>query len=106
MIHEAMVLEYAGPDLAMVELAAHVRITVFLALLANLSLPWGIATTAAPVDLLAAALVAGAKLALLGGSLAAFEVFVAKLRLFRVPELLAASFVLAFLAVTASFFLA
>ena len=47
-----------------------------------------------------------AKVAVLGVAIGAFEVFVAKLRLFRVPELLAASFVLAFLAVTASFFLA
>ena len=47
-----------------------------------------------------------AKIAVLGIAVGAFEVFVAKLRLFRVPELLAASFVLAFLAVTASFFLA
>jgi formate hydrogenlyase subunit 4 len=47
-----------------------------------------------------------AKIGALGVIVAAFEVFVAKLRLFRVPELLTASFVLAFLAVTASFFLA
>ena len=47
-----------------------------------------------------------AKVALLGACLAVGEVFMAKLRLFRVPELLAGSFVLAFLAVTASFFLA
>ena len=47
MIHEAMILEYSGPDLALVELAAHLRLVVFLGLLANLFLPWGIATTAA-----------------------------------------------------------
>jgi len=43
------------------------------------------------------------KLVVLGGLLGAAEVFLAKLRLFRVPELLAGSFVLAFLAVTASY---
>jgi formate hydrogenlyase subunit 4 len=106
MIHEAMVLEYAGPDLALVELAAQMRLVVFLGLLANLFVPWGIATTTHPVDLVVAGIVAAAKIAALGVAVAAFEVFVAKLRLFRVPELLAASFVLAFLAVTASFFLA
>jgi formate hydrogenlyase subunit 4 len=106
MIHEAMVLEYAGPDLALVELAAHLRLVVFLGLLANLFVPWGIATSTQPLELLAAAAAAGAKIAVLGAAIATFEVFVAKLRLFRVPELLAASFVLAFLAVTASFFLA
>jgi formate hydrogenlyase subunit 4 len=105
MVHEAMVLEYAGPDLALVELAAHMRLVVFCGLLANLFVPWGIATTTDPVQVaLALALVAG-KVTVLGVGVAVFEVFVAKLRLFRVPELLAASFVLAFLAVTASFFL-
>jgi hypothetical protein len=43
MVHEAMVLEYAGPRLALVEWAAGMRLTVLLALLANLFLPWGIA---------------------------------------------------------------
>ena len=43
MVHEAMVLEYAGPRLALVEWASGMRLTVLLALLANLFLPWGIA---------------------------------------------------------------
>jgi formate hydrogenlyase subunit 4 len=106
MFHEAMVLEYAGPDLALVELAAHMRLVIFLTLLANLFVPWGIATTTHPLDLFGAAAATLAKVTVLGGAVAVFEVFVAKLRLFRVPELLAASFILAFLAVTASFFLA
>lgn len=106
MIHEAMVLEYAGPDLALVELAAAMRLSIFLGLLANLFVPWGIATTTDAAQVAAGAAVLGAKVLGLGILLAVFEVFVAKLRLFRVPELLAASFVLAFLAVTASFFLA
>ena len=106
MLHEPMLLEYSGPDLALVEIAAHMRLVVLLGLLANLFVPWGIATTTDPLHLLAAAAVVTAKVTVLGVAIAAFEVFVAKLRLFRVPELLAASFVLAFLAVTASFFLA
>ncbi len=106
MIHEAMVLEYAGPDLAMVELAAAMRLAVFAALLANLFVPWGIATTTRPVQVLFGLGALVGKVAVVGTALGVFEVFVAKLRLFRVPELLAASFVLAFLAVTASFFLA
>jgi len=105
MIHEAMILEYAGLDLAAVELTSHMRLVLFLCLLANLFVPWGIATTTRPVDLIAATAAVAAKIGVLGIAVAAFEVFVAKLRLFRVPELLAASFVLAFLAVTASFFL-
>ncbi len=106
MVHEAMVLEYAGPDLALVELASAMRLSVFLGLLANLFLPWGIAATAAPVALLIGVLALVVKVGVLGALLAAGEVFVAKLRLFRVPELLAGSFLLALLAVAASFFLA
>ncbi|MBI4932440.1 MAG: NADH-quinone oxidoreductase subunit H [Actinobacteria bacterium] len=105
MIHEAMILEYSGPDLALVELAAHLRLVVFLGLLANLFFPWGIATTAQPLHLVAAAGAVAVKLIVLAAVIAVIEVFIAKVRLFRVPELLAASFVLAFLAVTVSFFL-
>ena len=55
MVHEAMVLEYAGPDLALIELASSMRLVVFLGLLANLFVPWGIATSAAPLALLVGA---------------------------------------------------
>ena len=106
MIHEAMVLEYSGPDLALIELAAHLRLVVFLGLLSNLFVPWGIATTAQPLHLLGAAAAVAVKIVVLAAMIAVVEVFMAKVRLFRVHELLAASFVLAFLAVTASFFLA
>jgi formate hydrogenlyase subunit 4 len=106
MVHEAMVLEYAGPDLALIELASAMRLTVFLGLLATLFTPWGIATTAAPAALVVGAAAFALKVTLLGVLLAAGEVFLAKLRLFRVPELLAGSFLLSLLAVAASFFLA
>ena len=106
MIHEAMVLEYAGPDLALVELGAQMRLTLLLGLLSSLFVPWGIATGAASWAALALALLLfAAKVCLLGAVLAAAEVFWAKVRLFRVPELLAGSFLLALLAVTASYFL-
>lgn len=105
MIHEAMVLEYSGPDLALIEWASAMRLTVLLGLFANLFAPWGIAGTS--LLMLPVAVVAfSAKVVVLGGALAAGEVFMAKLRLFRVPELLAGSFVMALLAVAASFFLA
>ncbi|MPZ81771.1 MAG: formate hydrogenlyase [Actinophytocola sp.] len=106
MVHEAMVLEYAGPDLAVVELASMMRLTVFLGLLANLFAPWGIATAGAPAALAVGVAAFAAKVVLLGVLLAVGEVFLAKLRLFRVPELLAGSFLLSLLAVAASFFLA
>ena len=106
MIHEAMVLEYAGRDLALVELASSLRLTVLLGLGANLFVPWGIATTVSPLPLLGAVAVLAAKVTLLAASLAALEVFMAKWRLFRVPELLAGSFLFGLLGVSASFFLA
>lgn len=106
MVHEAMVLEYAGPDLALVELASAMRLTVFLALLANLFLPWGIATTTSPIALVGGVLAIAVKVGGLAVALAVAEVFLAKLRLFRVPELLAGSFLLALSSVTASFFFA
>ena len=106
MVHEAMVLEYSGPDLALVELAASMRLAIFLGLFANLFVPWGVATDLSPLALLVGVAALVLKVTIGGAALAAFEVFVAKLRLFRVPELLAGSFLFALLAVVASFFLA
>jgi len=82
------------------------RLSVLLGLFANLFLPWGVATAATPLALLVGVLALALKVFVLGTLLAAAEVFVAKLRLFRVPELLAGSFLLSLLAVTAAFFLA
>jgi formate hydrogenlyase subunit 4 len=106
MIHEAMVLEYAGRDLALVEWGSWMRLSVLLGLVANLFAPWGIAGpgSGAP-GLLLAVLALVLKVGLLGGLLGAAEVFLAKIRLFRVPELLAGSLVLAFLAVSSAYFL-
>lgn len=99
MIQEAMVLEYAGPDLALVTLGEAMRLGLLFALIANLFFPWGIATSA-DVPALAIALIAvGAKSAVIASVIALIEVSTAKLRLFRVPELLAGAFVLAVLAV-------
>jgi formate hydrogenlyase subunit 4 len=105
MVHEAMVLEYAGPDLALIELGSAMRLSVYLGLLANLFLPWGIATEAGLVPVLVGVAAFVLKVAVLGAALAFAEVFLAKVRLFRVPELLAGSFLLALLAVTASYVL-
>ena len=107
MIHEAMVLEYAGPDLALVELAAHMRLVVFSACSPTCSSRGGSRPPTHPCDLVwRGGRRGGQDRRRSAAPSPSFEVFVAKLRLFRVPELLAASFVLAFLAVTASFFLA
>jgi len=106
MVHEAMVLEYAGPDLALIELGSAMRLSVYPGLLANLFLPWGIATEVGVLALAVGVAALVIKVAALGALLAFAEVFLAKVRLFRVPELLAGSFLLALLAVTASYFLA
>jgi formate hydrogenlyase subunit 4 len=103
MIHEAMILEYSGKYLAMLEWAAWLKLFVFMSLLANLFFPWGISTTLTPGGLGSAVIALLLKLALLAVVLAVVETRVAKLRLFRVPELLAISFVLALLAITSSF---
>ncbi|MCU4186774.1 NADH-quinone oxidoreductase subunit H [Acidiferrimicrobium sp. IK] len=107
MVHEAMVLEYSGPKLAVIEWGAAMRLTVLLGLLVNLFAPWGVAGRHAGLVGVAAGLAAVAvKVAVAAAALAAGEVYLAKIRLFRVPELLAGSFLLGLLAVTASYFLA
>ena len=103
MIHEAMILESSGRDLGWLELGSWLRLAALLGLLSTLLLPWGVGTEVTAAALLVAAIALAAKLALAGLALATIEVFLAKVRLFRVPELLAGSFVLAFLAVTASY---
>jgi formate hydrogenlyase subunit 4 len=105
MIHEAMVLEFSGRHLALIEWASALKLLIFFGLLANLFVPWGIATTVnAPALTFAVAMLA-VKLLVLCAAVAVLETRVAKLRLFRVPELLSVSFVLAMLAVTSSFLL-
>ena len=103
MIHEAMVLESSGRDLAWLELGSWMRLGALLGLVASLLAPWGIASSVTVAALVVGVLALVVKLAVLGSALAAGEVFLAKLRLFRVPELLAGSFVLAFVAVSASY---
>jgi formate hydrogenlyase subunit 4 len=105
MIHEAMVLEYSGHYLALVEWAAAMKLFLFMTLLANLFLPWGMPAAAAPLTILLGLIVLAVKLAVLTVGLALLETTVAKLRLFRVPELLAGSFALALLSVLSVFLL-
>ena len=104
MIHEAMVLEYSGPYLALVEWGSALKLFVFLALAANLFVPWGIARSMAPEAIALGVLALVLKLSILAAAIAVLETRVAKLRLFRVPELLSASLVLALLAVMSTFF--
>ena len=104
MIHEAMVLEYSGPYLALVEWGSALKLFVFLSLAANLFVPWGIARALTPAAVVVGLGALLLKLAALATAIAVLETRVAKLRLFRVPELLSASLVLALLAVMSTFF--
>ncbi len=103
MIHEAMVLEYSGPYLALIEWGSAVKLLVFFSLLANLFVPWGISISLTPLAWLGGFAALVVKLAALSIAVAVLETRVAKLRLFRVPELLSVSFILALLAVMTSF---
>ncbi len=104
MIHEAMVLEYAGPDLALVEWASALKELLYLTLLVDLFLPAGIATGAALPALLVALAAWAGKVLVLAVAVTIVESTNAKLRLFRVPELVSISLGLAFLALAIRFF--
>jgi formate hydrogenlyase subunit 4 len=98
MVHEAMVLEYSGRHLAMIELAAALKLVLYVSLIACVFFPWGIATETDGV----AAHVGGlilylAKLAAGGVALAVFETSIAKMRVFRVPDYLGAALMLGLL---------
>lgn len=95
MIHEAMILEYTGRQLALMEWAAQLKLMIYAVLVSNLFFPWGIAIVAAPEALALAAATLAVKLALLGGLLATGETAVAKMRLFKAPTFLAVAFTLA-----------
>jgi formate hydrogenlyase subunit 4 len=99
MIHEAMILEYSGPYLAMIEWASAMKLFLYMTLLINLFVPWWIPTEVTGAGMLLGMLALAGKLVLLAVALAVLETAVAKLRLFRVPELLAGSFALALLSV-------
>jgi formate hydrogenlyase subunit 4 len=103
MIHEAMVLEYAGPDLALVEWASALKELLYITLLIDLFLPAGIATTVAPGAVLIAAGAWVGKLLVFAVVITLVESTNAKLRLFRVPELVAVSLGLGFLALAIRF---
>jgi formate hydrogenlyase subunit 4 len=105
MIHEAMILEYSGKYLALVEWAASIKLFLFFALLGNIFFPWGIALTITPAGLAIGFIALVLKLGALTLVVAVLETAVAKLRLFLVPELLSGSFMLALLAVISFFFL-
>jgi formate hydrogenlyase subunit 4 len=105
MIHEGMLLEYSGRDLAIMETASMAKLLVFLCLLANVFFPWGIATDLTPVALLLGFAAIVVKVIVLAVIIGVVESATAKLRLFRLPNLLTASFTLALLGVMSYYIL-
>ena len=100
MVHEAMVLEYSGRHLALIELSAFLQLLLYVSLIGCVFLPWTLADASGSLGVMALGVVAWlAKLALAGVLLAAFETSIAKMRVFRVPVFLGASLMLGLLGV-------
>jgi formate hydrogenlyase subunit 4 len=98
MVHEAMVLEYSGRHLAMIELAASVKLLLYASLIGCVFVPWGLAAAdAGPMAFIAGGAAWLLKLLALGTLLSLFETVVAKMRVFRVPEFLGAALMLGLL---------
>jgi formate hydrogenlyase subunit 4 len=99
MVHEAMVLEYSGRHLALIDLSSQLKLLLYVSLIACVFMPWGTAAAEAGLDsLVFGALLYLGKLALCGFLLALFETSIAKMRVFRIPEFLGAALMLALLA--------
>jgi len=103
MIHEAMILEYSGRYLALIEWSASVKQLVLMALLVNVFFPIGMATDLTAASLGLSLLWLVGKLLALSAAVVLVETTNAKLRLFRVPDLLSAAFILATLALLSTF---
>ncbi|MDR2846129.1 MAG: NADH-quinone oxidoreductase subunit H [Candidatus Methanoplasma sp.] len=105
MVHEGMLIEYSGRGLGLMDLSAMMRIMIFSSVIGSMFFPWGIALTAAPIDLvigLAAILI---KVTVITLAIAVLESYLAKYRLFRLPNLLTASFALSLLAMISLYIL-
>ena len=99
MVHEAMVLEYSGRHLALIELSSSLKLTLYVSLIACLFAPWGLHAEGAGMPAIALGVIAWlAKLAVGGALLALFETSIAKMRVFRVPEFLGVALMLGLLA--------
>ncbi len=98
MVHEAMVLEYSGRHLAMIELASALKLLLYIALIGCIFVPWGMAPIASGIGThLAGFVIFLVKLTLGGAMLAVFETSIAKMRVFRVPDFLGVALMLGLL---------
>ena len=100
MVHEAMVLEYSGRHLAMIELAGSLKLVAYASLIGCIFIPFGLAHGApGPADYLLGIAAYLVKLASAAALLALFETTIAKMRVFRVPNYLGGALMLGFLGV-------
>lgn len=105
MVHEGMLLEYSGKPLALLTLATSVKQMLILSLLANIFFPWGIAAELSLNSLSVGVFAYLAKIAVLGGIMAIIETSFAKMRLFKLPDLIMGSFLLSLLGLVSKFVL-
>ena len=105
MIHEALILEYSGRHLALMEWAASLKLFAYSCIGLALFFPWGVAEAGAPLALVLAMPALVLKLAIGGAVLALLESVSAKMRIFRVPEFLATAFMLAVIGLLVSILL-
>ena len=105
MVHEAMLLEYSGRDLAMMEYSSMLRMTIFMAMFGSLFLPWGISATGDPASLVLGLVLAMAKMLAIAFVVALVESVLCKSRLFKVPNLLTVSFALSLIAMISLYIL-
>jgi formate hydrogenlyase subunit 4 len=105
MIHEALILEYSGRHLALLEWAASLKLLAYSCIGLVIFFPWGVATDTSAHSLLLAMAWLVFKLAIGGALLAMIEIFSAKMRIFRVPEFLATAFMFAVMGMLVHFLL-
>jgi formate hydrogenlyase subunit 4 len=105
MIHEAMILEYSARHLALIEWAASLKLTAYIAIGIAIFVPWGIAGAGDWAALPVALAVLVLKLLAAGAGLALLETVSAKMRIFRAPEFLGTAFMLATLGMLIHFLL-
>jgi formate hydrogenlyase subunit 4 len=98
MVHEAMVLEYSGRHLAVLEFAAALKLLLYLSLIACIFMPWGLASAGSGPQAYAIGLASYlAKIGVSGFGLVVFETSIAKMRVFRVPDFLGIALMLGLL---------
>lgn len=99
MVHEAMVLECSARHLALIELAASLKLLLYMSLIACVFVPWGLAPAGSGLGAYVIGFAAYlGKLAIGALLLAFFETSIAKMRVFRVPQFLGAALMLGLLA--------